>query len=409
MPLSLFIAKRFLKVRKGPAARQLFSFITAIAIAGITLGVAALLITLTILGGFEKEIREKIIAFTTHIQVTGFQNQPLKNYLDAVRIIPEKIKGVSGISPFVAKEGMVRFGDAVEGIFIKGIDPDRDVTSVKKYLVEGKPIAARPDSLIPGCAVGRKLAVKLHASINDTVFAFVPIGTYYSLQQPRMMPFVVSGIYESGMAEYDDIYFFTNLRAAQELFLLGDVATGFDVMLNRVEDAPEIAQQIMELMGYPYYARTLYQLYRNLFTWIELQKKPTPIILGLIIIVATVNIIGTLLMMVMEKTRHIGVMKSLGASRKVIRNIFLLEGLTVGLTGTILGNILAFLLCWLQQQYGLMKLQSSIYFMSQVPILFRWENFLIVSLISLVLCLAASSIPAHLASRLDPVKSLRYS
>jgi lipoprotein-releasing system permease protein len=228
------------------------------------------------------------------------------------------------------------------------------------------------------------------------------------MRQPAIRPFVVKGVYESGMAEYDDVYFFVNIRAAQDLYGTGPVATGFDVMLYRISDAPEAAEAIMHAMGYPYYARTLYQMYRNLFTWIELQKKPTPLILGLIIIVATVNIIGTLLMVVMEKTKQIGILKSMGASSAAIRRIFLLQGLFIGVIGTVFGNLFALGVCWAQLNFHIMSLPASIYFMNTVPTLLRWENFAIVSSITIVMCVLASYIPSALAARLDPVKCIRF-
>ena len=180
------------------------------------------------------------------------------------------------------------------------------------------------------------------------------------------------------------------------------------MLLKDISTAPAVAEKIQDLMGYPYYPRTLFQLYRNLFTWIELQKEPVPIILGLIILVATVNIIGTLLMVVMEKTNQIGILKSMGASNLDIRKIFLYEGLFIGATGTILGNVFAFVVCWIQLHFQVLSLDSSIYFMTRVPVLFRWENFALVSIISVALCMVAAYVPSAIASRLDPIRSIRF-
>jgi lipoprotein-releasing system permease protein len=176
-----------------------------------------------------------------------------------------------------------------------------------------------------------------------------------------------------------------------------------------VDSAASVADRVQDLLGYPHYGRTVFQTYRNLFSWIELQKKPIPIILGLIIIVATVNIIGTLLMMVLDKTREIGVLRSLGATRWGIMRIFLRQGLTIALVGTFLGNALAFALCYAQMQFRFFALPSDIYFMTSVPILLRPEYFLLVSGATLLLCLASSMLPARLASRLHPVTAIRFS
>ncbi len=408
MPYTSFIARRYLKFQRGAGKRDFISFLTLIAIAGITLGVAALIITLTILAGFEHEIKTKVAGFTTHIQVTGFQSQTFSNYDEAAERMHNSISEIDAVSPFVSKEGMVSFGDDVEGVLVKGVEPSNDITTAKNYVVEGTYNLRHERGQIATCVIGKKLLVKLHAQCGDTIAVFGLTGSYYEMRQPKILPFIVRGVYESGMSEYDDVYLFTDISAAQELFKLGPEATGFDVLLKDIETAPEVSEKIQDLMGYPYYSRTVFQLYRNLFTWIDLQKKPVPIILGLIILVATVNIIGTLLMVVMEKTSQIGILKSMGASNFDIKRIFLFEGVFIGLTGTILGNLLAFGICWIQQTFHLFSLNSSIYFMTQVPILFHWQNFAVVSVIAFLLCLLAAYIPSAIAARLDPIRSIRF-
>ncbi len=408
MSYASYIARRYLQFQRNPRNKNFISIVTFIAVAGIMLGVGALIITLTILNGFEREIKEKVIGFTTHIQVTGFQNQTLPRYLQAREEVLRSIPNVRGMSPFAAKEGMVRSKNYIEGIMVKGIDEGRDVSSARNYIVEGAFSVASSSDGISSCVIGRKLASRLHVRIADTVIVFGLRGSYNAMQSPRIMPFVITGVYESGMAEYDDLYFFVSMASAQSLFLFGDAATGFDVMLYDVTQADATAKQIMELLGYPYYARTLYQMYRNLFTWIELQKQPIPIILGLIIIVAVVNIIGTLLMVVLEKKHQIGILLSMGASTQGIKKIFLYEGVAIGVIGTVLGNMFGYGVCWLQFHFHFFSLPSSIYFMTTVPILFRWQDCAVVSSISIALTLLASLIPAMLASRLDPIQSIRF-
>jgi lipoprotein-releasing system permease protein len=175
-----------------------------------------------------------------------------------------------------------------------------------------------------------------------------------------------------------------------------------------VDSASAVADRISEVLGYPHYTRTVFDSYRNLFSWIELQKKPIPIILGLIIIVATVNIIGTLLMMVLDKTREVGVLATLGATRWGITVVFLRQGFTIAVAGTLLGDLLAFTLLKLQHGFRVLSLPSDIYFMTSVPVLLRWEDFVMVSAISIALCMMSALIPARLASRLDPVTAIRF-
>lgn len=383
------------------------SFITAIAVLGVMLGTATLIVALAVLGGFEREITEKVVGFSSHVQVLGFQNQPLRNYQENRERLEATIPLIRSVAPFVSREALIRSREAVDGILLKGVDPLHDNASTRRYIVAGEYDLARQKGGMAKLVVGRKLASRLGTDIGDRVVVF-GISRLAEQAQPRVMQFSVSGIYESGMAEYDDIYAFTDLTSAQILFQLPESVSGYDLLLTSTDSAAVVAERVSDLLGYPHYARTVYDTYRNLFSWIELQKKPVPLILGLIIIVATVNILGTLLMMVLDKTREIGVLRAMGATRWGITRIFLRQGLTVALTGTILGNILAFGLCFTQLEFKVFSLPSDIYFMSSVPVLLRWEHFVLVSAVSIALSLASACVPARLASRLDPVTTIRF-
>jgi lipoprotein-releasing system permease protein len=223
------------------------------------------------------------------------------------------------------------------------------------------------------------------------------------------MQFRVVGIYESGMSEYDEAYAFTDLDDARKLFQLGDAVSGYDVMLTAIDSAESASDRAQELLGYPHYGRTVFQSYRNLFSWIELQKKPIPIILGLIIIVATVNVIGTVLMMVLDKTREVGILRAMGATRWGITRIFVRQGLVIGVTGTVIGNVIALGLCLAQLEFKFFSLPSDIYFMTSVPILLKPIDFLMVDAVALGMCLLCSLLPARLAARLNPVTAIRFS
>jgi lipoprotein-releasing system permease protein len=404
MSYSTFIAKRYLHSGRN---QGFFSFITAIAIFGVMLGTATLIIALSVLGGFEREITEKVVGFTSHVQILGFQNQPLRKYAQNAELILNTIPVVNAVSPFVAKEALIRFHDEVDGILLKGIDPDNDVSTTRRYIVAGTYDLERERGALPKLVAGKKLATKLGFKVGDKVSVF-GIGRYADRGLARVMQFTVAGIYESGMAEYDDVYAFTDLADAQTLFQLPDAVTGYDLMLASVDSADAVSDQVQELLGYPHYGRTVFQTYRNLFSWIELQKKPIPIILGLIIIVATVNIIGTLLMMVLDKTREIGVLASMGATRWGITAIFLRQGFTIALIGTLLGNLIAFGLCFLQLEFKFFSLPSDIYFMTSVPILLRPEYFILVSAVTLLLSMLSSWVPARLAASMRPVNAIRF-
>jgi lipoprotein-releasing system permease protein len=400
-----FIASRYLRSRRNDG---FFSFIATIATLGVMLGTATLIVALAVLGGFEREITDKVVGFTSDVQILGFQNQPLDHPERTVARIERTFASVRGVTPFASREALIRSRHGVDGIFLKGIDPLRDFSTTRRYIIKGAYALDREQGGMPKIVLGKKLASKLELDIGDRVTVF-GIGRMADNSQPRVMQFRVAGIYESGMAEYDDVYAFTDLRDAQILFQLGNAVSGYDVFTTSLDSAASTADRLQDLLGYPHFARTVFETYRNLFSWIDLQKKPIPIILSLIIIVATVNIIGTLLMMVLTKTREIGVLMSLGTPRRRIASIFIRQGMIIGAVGTVLGNILAFVLCYSELQFRFFSLPSDIYFMTSVPILLRPEYFLLVSSVTLALCLMCSFVPARLASRLRPVQALRFS
>lgn len=405
MPYSRFIAERYFQSsrRKG-----FLSFISAIAIIGVALGTAALIIALSVLGGFEHEITEKVIGFGSHVQITGFHNLPVSDYVANTARLEACSPLVRAVQPFAFREVLIRSTESVDGVLLKGIEPSKDLSTVRKYIVEGKYDISRVAGGLANLVVGKKLASKLAVGVGDKVTIF-GVGSVPDMSRMRVMQFRIVGIYESGMAEYDDVYAFTSLADAQILFQYVNAVSGYDVMVTDIDSAKSIAAKVEDLLGYPHYARTVFQNYRNLFSWIELQKKPIPIILGLIIVVATVNIVGTLLMVVMGKTKEIGILKSLGATKRGIMAIFVRQGLGIGILGTLLGNLFAFTVCYGELKLKFLSLPSDIYFMTSVPILLKPEFFAIVSVISLVMCYVCSILPAWLASRIDPIRAIRFS
>ena len=405
MSYSSLIASRYLRSRHNDG---FVSFVTTIGILGVALGTATLIIALCVLSGFEREITEKVIGFTSHVQIFGFQNQPLTNVEENIRIMTDSIPLVKAVAPFVSREALIRAGENVDGILLKGMDPLNDISITGKYITTGKYEIGRTGGGMASIVLGKRLAARLGVGVGGRVTVF-GIGRLVEQGQYKVMQFRVTGIYESGMTEYDDVYAFTSLTDAQTIFQMGNAVSGYDILVTRLDSAEVVADRVQELLGYPHYGRTVFQTYRNIFSWIDLQKKPIPLILGLIIVVATVNIIGTLLMMVLSKTKDIGILMSLGATRSGIMRIFLRQGLTIALTGAVIGNAFALILCYSQMQFRFFSLPSDIYFMSSVPIQLRPEYFVLVTVISVVLCMISSIIPARLASRLHPVNALRFS
>ncbi len=404
MSFPFFISKRF--IFKNLAKQDRFiSFISAISIIGIALGVAALIIAISILNGFEKTITEKITDFDSHIQITSYQTI-LPDYH---RILPELYEtlqpDIESVSPYASKIAIISSKKGKEGVSLKGIMPDVKSLNVKENIVEGKFLLGSSSIVI-----GRKLANKLYVSVGDkvTIFALSRDEIPSPEHLPNIKRFTITGIFESGMAEYDDLNAYVSLDEAQELFEIGDNITGYDIKLKNISKINSYTDYLSDKLRYPHAVRSIYQTHRNIFTWIELQKKPIPIVLGLITIVAVFNIIGTLLMIVLEKTNAIGTMKSLGARKRQIVAIFLYQGGFLAAAGIIFGNLLAFILTWLQLEYSIISLPSSVYFVSKVPISLSWEIFLEVSVLTLVLCFLASFIPSYIGSKVQPISTLRF-
>jgi lipoprotein-releasing system permease protein len=401
-----FIAVRHLTSRHN---KGFVSFITFIAIIGVALGVASLDITLAILGGFEKTIKENVVSFTAHMQLFAFENDLLPDPALTIQKVIARFPDVLEMAPYLSREGMIRSNSDIDGVLIKGVDPTNDISAAKRRLVEGVYDLEECESGAQRVILGKRLSEKLHARLNDRVLIYALGGSSLSLANTRIMQFEIKGIYETGMADYDGSVIYVNLRNAQRLCQVGKTVSGFDILVSNTDSLASLAQQIPEYLGYPYYARTMFQQYRNLFAWVDLQRIPVLIILALIIIVATVNIIGTLLMMILGKSREIGTLMTLGMQRRNIVRVFLKQGLLIGIVGTILGNLFALVICWLELRYRFFPLPSGIYFMTHVPIVLSIFDFILVSAAAIGMSFLASWIPSRLAAKMDPINLIRFS
>jgi lipoprotein-releasing system permease protein len=403
MLFPLYISKRFTFSKKDS---RFFSFISVISVVGIALGVATLIIALSILKGFEKTLTTKVMDFDSHIKLTSISNI-LPDYHIALPRIKALIgKDLAEINPYASNLAIISSRRGTEGMNIIGVLPENKLKGVKEHMVEGSPDINDPSSIL----IGKKLADKIYVKPGDKVTIFTLNND--KIPSPENLPnvknFTITGIFESGMAEYDDAFAYINLKSAQSLLNIGDNITGYDIRLNNISKIDSLTLFLRAKLRYPYRTASIFELHRNIFTWIELQKKPIPIVLGLIIIVAVLNIIGTLLMMVLEKSKAIGILKSLGAGKRQITTIFLLQGMVLALAGILLGNFIGFMLMEIQLKFNIITLPSSVYFMSKVPIELALPVFAGVSLLTLLLSIIASVIPSFIASRISPISSIRF-
>lgn len=403
MKFPFFISTRYILSNKDS---RLLNLISVITIVGIALGVATLIIALSVLKGFERTLTQKITDFDSHIKITSFKDV-LPEYESYLNKISSELNGqIDFISPFVSKLAIISSKNRKEGINIIGILPGKAADKVKSNLIAGTFDLKESKSII----IGKTLATKLLVKVGDkvTLFALRNDKIPSMEELPNIEQFYISGIFESGMAEYDDLIGYTNLYSAQNLFSLQSSINGIDIKLKSISKIDSLANFIRRESRYPYRVKTIFEIHRNIFTWIDLQKEPIPIILGLIILVAVFNIISALLMLVLEKTNAIGIIKSLGAKGKQIIRIFIYQGIYLSILGILAGNFLAWILMFIQIELNIIKVPSSVYFVTRVPIEMTLDTFLLVSTVTFVLAIIASLIPSYFASRINPVTALRF-
>lgn len=410
MPFELFIARRYLKSRSKTGFVNL---ITYISIFGVSIGVAALIIVLSVMNGFESEVKSRIIGFDTHIRLRTYHDQGIDmvdDVMNEIKDIPEII----GMSPYILDKGMVRHGDNSDGVIVRGADPETIglVSDIKENIIYGDFILEETETeagaKLPGIVIGRYLADRLMVDLGAHVVLISPTGVHSMFQMPPVKEFVVTGFFETGMFEYDDIYAYISIESAQELFRYHDRVSGIEIKLKDYNKADDVIEIIDQKLGFPYLAMSWFDMRKNLFSWMKIEKWGMSIALSLIVIVAAFNIVSTLIMVVLEKTKEIGILKSMGATRQNVMRIFLFEGIVVGIIGTITGFIIGFGLCWAQTKYHLLSLPGDVYFINSLPVKMELMDFILVGIISLLICLLAAIYPAKKASELIPVEAIRY-
>jgi len=410
MNYELFIALRYLKSKRKTG---FISIITYISVAGVVIGVAALIIVLSVMNGFETEVRSRFIGVDAHVHVRTFHDRGVENH-KALAMQIQNIPHIQAMSPYIFNKGLIRSREATTGVLVRGIDPATavQVTDIGKNINFGKldlgPTSADGEPDLPGIVLGFNLADKLVVTLGDkvTIASFANVTNFGQI--PQMAQFRVTGYFETGLYEIDDNFAYISIESAQKLFRMGDKVSGLELRLDSYENADIVADQISHRLGYPYRAITWQDMNPNLFAWMKIEKWAAFVILSLIIMVAAFNIVSTLIMVTMEKTKEIGILKSMGATSASIRRIFTFEGLFVGIAGTLLGNLIGFALCWAQQTYRWFALPSDVYIISWLPVMMKWTDFAMISIASVLITFAASVYPAAHAARLDPVEALRY-
>ncbi len=408
LPVEYFIGLKYLLAKR----KQTFiSIITAISVAGVAVGVMALIIVLAVMNGFEKELKDRILGATAHIHVTNLEGSISDPFALAQRV--GTMDGITAASPYIFSQVMISSGTASTGAILRGVDVATvgKVTRLPQEIRKGKieDLDRKTTNGLHGMILGKELAANLGVSPGDIVEVLVPGGNITPMGAfPGVATFRVAGFSESGMYEYDSSFAYVSLKEAGRIMGMEGRATGIEVKVGDIYQAGRIASRLRVELGYPYWAKDWMQSNRNLFSALKLEKVVMFIILVLIVMVAAFNIISTLIMVVMDKTKDIAVLMTLGATRRMIRKIFALEGLLIGVAGTFAGTVLGVLLCYLLRRYQFIRLPSDVYYISTLPVDLSPAILLLVGSCSIVICFLATLYPSRQASLVDPAEAIRY-
>lgn len=426
MPYEIFVGLRYLRAKRRQRTISLNTFVS---VAGITLGVAALIGTLGIMTGFKEDLQAKILGTTSHILVHDRTKDGMATY-EALAEKTAAVPHVLAVTPFVLRQVLLTSRAGVQGIVIRGIDPRREltVTELGKNIKTGSvddlvkrhpapqpekteppadPSVPAPPATHPGIILGKELALRLQTFNGDTINVVSPAGPMTGMTLiPKIRTFVVVGTFESGMFEYDSSLAYISLAEAQDFFKMGDTVSGLEVKVDDIFQAGAIARDIEHALGFPYWARDWMQVNRNLFSALKLEKTMMFLLLVLITIVAAFNIVSTLTMIVTEKQREIAILKAMGATRNAVLKIFMLNGLIIGLVGTVIGIPLGYTFLWLIQNYW--TFDPSVYYISRIPVHIEAVDVLLVSFTAILISFAATVYPSWQAAKLDPAAALRY-
>jgi len=405
MKFEFFIAKRYLTAKRKQA---FISVITFISVLGITIGVMALIIAIALITGFQEDIQNKILRTTSHIMVSSLTGEGVENYPELINKI-KKIDGVEAVTPVAYQTVLIKSPYKTIGAILKGIDFKEEIKycSWLRNLEEGKIIEEKREK--PGILLGSEIAFSLGVNVGDTVTVLTttprlsPIGVL-----PKMRRMIVTGIFKTGLYEFDSSTALISLSFAQKLFNLDNRIHYLQIKIKKIFDADRIAKEIKKIIPLSLYITTWMELNKTLFSALKLEKNVLFLTITLIVLVAALNIIATLILMVMEKTKDIGILISLGATSKNIRKIFFLQGAMIGLLGTFFGSLLGLLACWIANTFKLIKVPIDIYQLAYIPFKIKTFDFLLIIGVALLISFLSTLFPSHRASKVDPVIALKY-
>lgn len=408
MNLEYFIAKN---IMKGDSKSKKFTQpIIKISIAAIALGLIVMIVAVSIVSGFQREIRNKVIGFGGHIQITKYDsqntyeatpidiNQPFYPSLDTV-------KGIKHIQIYATKPGIIKTNEDIYGVIVKGIGNDFDWTFFNDKLKEGKPIIIDKQNPNNDIIISQTISKKMNIKLEDKMFLYF----IQSDGQLRPKDFIVKGIYQSGLEQFDNLFVITDIAHIQKRNnWSSNLVGGFEVIIDNYNDLDKLDELIYDNIGYDLYSTTIIDKNPDIFSWLELQDINVIIIILLMVLVAVINIISALLILILERTTMIGILKALGLPNWNVRKVFLYNALHLIVKGLIIGNVVGIGLCLLQMQFGFIKLPEESYYVSEVPIELDITSILILNIGTLLVCFVMLILPSYVITKISPVKAIRF-
>lgn len=406
MKFETYLALRYFKgTRKGA---RFLSFIKLMTIAGVAIGSAGLLIALSIVHGFKSTINDKVLGFAPHITITSFTDAPLFR-ADTVMTYLDRFDEIEAKQLIIEGQVMIQTKDGVTGTLLKGVNESGDISDIGAYISEGVFDLTEDEDNRPGIVLGSKLVQEIEAQVGSIITVYTINGIPSIINSPEIQQFRLTGIYQTGIEAFDAVYAISARKHTQKLFDLGPTeAHGIELKLKDSRRIESFDEELNDHLPFPYYKESIQVRFGNIFAWVELQESMIPLVISVMIIVAAFNLIGTVLMMVLERTRDIGILKTIGSKSAIIRKVFLLEGILVSIIGLIIGIALSLLFAYLQLEYQIIPLSEENYYMSYAPVEPHALDFLIVTVVTIGLCALASWIPARIAAKTDPLKVISY-
>ena len=407
MSFELFFSLRYLKAKRK---QGFISVITGISILGIMIGVMALIVVLAVMNGFREDLMKKILGVNSHLLILSYKG----GISDREGVIQKalEVDGVLAATPLIYSQVMIKSYGNISGAILRGIDPATAGTVINiDSMIRGGSLDVLKDSGPdpPGIILGSQLSKQIGAVPGDTVTLVSPIGKLTPLGRVASEgQFKVRALFESGMYEYDSSMVYLSLPDAQDFLSLGDEVTVIELKVKDIDASDRIGKRIQEKLGYPYWTKDWKMMNRSLFSALKLEKVTMFIILIMIVLVGALNIISSLVMMVMEKNRDIAILRTMGASPKSIMSIFIIQGLFVGLIGTLLGLMSGSFLCHILARYKFIKLPPDVYYISTLPVRMEWLDVISIAFAAVIISFVATIYPSWQASKVNPVEALRY-